>query len=233
MPIPSTETEQQSISVDAGGLSALIRDADPGRVGSASALPIAPNFPFFLLHWPTNWQVGIDGLDAPMWVPYLSRHLILPGCNLNRTIRKGEPPTAAYDAAVLRNIRRGVTYLDVERHRLLNGGKYLREARARDPRTGREGIYYLDGFTNPKDAIPGRRLRFTFDRAASNRWGLHLVESGILRAPSPQVLEELGGRRRSRLQCGGVPRPALRSSGWAPSRRSSADRARPALSTPE
>lgn len=200
MAIPQSDpSTTPAVAADGGGLSALIRDADPGRTGTASRLPISPNFPFFLVHWPTNWQVESEGLEAPTWLPYLSQHVILPGCNLNRTIRKGEPATAAYDAAVLRNVRRGATYLDVERHRLQNGSKYLKEAPCRDPRTGREGIYYLDGFTVPRDAIPGRRLRFRFDRGASNRWRLHLVASGVIRPPSRQILEEILGRKQRKL----------------------------------
>lgn len=200
MAIPRNDSSSSpAVAADGGGLSALIRDADPGRTGTASRLPIAPNFPFFLIHWATNWQVESVGLEGPTWLPYLSRHVILPGCNLNRTIRKGEPATAAYDTAVLRNVRKGATYLDVERHLLQDGGKYLKEAPCRDPRTGREGVYYLDGFTVPRDAIPGRKLRFKFDRGASNRWRLHLVESGVIRAPSQQILEDELNRKRRRL----------------------------------
>lgn len=200
MPIPENNPATTMATPAAGeSLSDLIRDADPGRTGTVNALPISPNFPFFLMHWPTNWQVEEDGFDGPTWLPYLSPHIILPGCNLNRTIRKGEPATAAYDQAVLRNVRRGATYLDVERHRTPDGGKYLREAPCRDPRSGREGVYYLDAFTTPKDAIPGRRLRFHFNRAASNGWRLHLVQSGILSPPPLQILEEIIGRKQRKV----------------------------------
>lgn len=198
MAIPTTPASSGG-AFDSGDLSKLLRDADAGRTGTALALPIAPNYPFFLMHWPTNWQVQSLGLDGPTWVPYLSRHVILPGCNLNRTIKRGEPPTAAYDAAVLKNIRKGATYLDVQRHRLADGRKYLQQAPARDPRTGREGIFFLDAWQTPRDAIQGRRLRFQFDRAAYNAWAISLVVAGVISAPVQQVLEEVTRTKQKRL----------------------------------
>jgi hypothetical protein len=200
MPVPSKGPSSSSAeSAAAGDLSALIRYASPSRTGSAAALPIAPNYPFFLMHWPTDWQVESEGLDGPTWLPGLSRHIILPGCNLNRTLRRGERPEAAYDMAVLQNVRRGATYIDVERHRLQSGGRYLREADCRNTRNGAEGVYYLDAWSTPRDAVPGRRLRFKFDRAGWNQYRLHLVESGVIRPPSGQVLDEIVNRKRRRL----------------------------------
>jgi hypothetical protein len=199
MPVPHTDTAPSATAAEASGLSALIRDAAPGQFGEVTALPVRPNFPFFLLHWPSAWQVEHEGLEEPTWIPLLAQQVILPGCNLHRTLRRGEPPSAAYDAAVLRNTRRGAVFLDVERHRAPDGGRYLREAPCRDPRSGREGVYYLDAFTKPLDAIPGRRLRFVRDRAASNRWCLSLVEPGVLSAPSEQVVDEVLRRHANRV----------------------------------
>ena len=198
MAVPKKTTTPAAQASPGAGLASLIRDATAGRTGAALALPIAPNYPFFLMHWPSNWQVESVGLKEPTWLPYLSRHTILPGCNLNRTLRQGEKASAAYDQAVLANMRKGAEYLDVERH-TVNGGKYLREAPCRDTRNGREGTFYLDAFTPPRDAIPGRRLKFVFDRAAYNKWRLELVLEGVLPPPSRQILEEVIGQKRRRL----------------------------------
>jgi hypothetical protein len=200
MAIPKSRANPASPSeFDSSGLSSLIRDASSGSTSSRIALPIGPNFPFFLIHWPQNWNVESEGLEVPTWLPTFSRHVILPGCNLNRTLRRGERPEAAYDAAVLVNTRRGATYLDPELHRLSSGGKYLREAPCRDPRSGREGVYYLDAWSTPLDALPGRRLRFRLDRAAFNRYRLEVVEQGVIRPPSAEVLRELTRRRGKTL----------------------------------
>ena len=193
-PAPAASTQ-----FNAGDLASLIRDASPNSTSSKPSLPIAPNFPFFLLHWPQNWNVETEGLDAPTWLPYLSRHVILPGCNGNRTLRRGEKPEAAFDLAVLTNTRRGATYIDPERHRLPSGGRYLREADCRNPRNGAEGVFYLDAWTTPRDVLPGRRLRFNLDRGGLDRFRLHLVEQGILRAPGPSLLSDLIRRKRKAL----------------------------------
>lgn len=196
MAIPKTRaTPATPAEFDSSGLSSLIRDAQSASHGAAPALPIAPNFPFFLMHWAQNWTVETEGLKQATWLPLLSRHVILPGCNLNRTLRRGERPEAAYDAAVLLNTRRGAVYLDPDRHRLQAGGKYLREAPCRDPRSGREGVYYLDAWSTPRDGLPGRRLRFNLDRAALNQYRLHMVETGAISAPSTDILRDMIRRR--------------------------------------
>ena len=51
----------------------------------------------------------------------------------------------------------------------------------------------------PRDSVPGRRLRFRFDRAGWNKYRLQLVTSGVIRPPSEQVLEDLLRRKRRRL----------------------------------
>ncbi len=200
MAIPKARsTPAAAAEFDSTGLGSLIRDARSAAHGAEPALPIGPNFPFFLLHWPQNWSVETVGVDRPTWLPLLSRHVILPGCNLNRTLRRGERPEAAYDAAVLLNTRRGATYLDPDRHRLAAGGKYLREAPCRDPRTGREGVFYLDAWSTPRDALPGRRLKFKLDRPAMNAYRLRMVAEGVLRSPSPELLRDLIRRKGKAL----------------------------------
>jgi len=199
MAIPKAKTPAASSQFSATDLSSLIRDASPSSTGTRPALPVGANFPFFLLHWPQNWNVESEGLDSSQWLPYLSRHVILPGCNGNRTLRRGEKPEAAYDAAVLVNSRRGATYIDPDRHRLRNGSRYLKEADCRNPRNGAEGVFYLDAWSTPRDTLPGRRMKFNLDRGALNRFRLHLVETGVIRPPSSALLADLVRRKGKAL----------------------------------
>ena len=77
------------------------------------------------------------------------------------------------------------------RDRLEDGRPYLRKAECRCPRTGREGIYWLDAFQVPEDYLPGKKLRFTFDRVAWNLWRLRLIAHyGLIRPPSPRIIRD-------------------------------------------
>ncbi len=178
-------------------MSALIKDAQDTAHSAAAALPIPANQAFFYMHWPGEWHPETAGLEQATWLPLLSKHILLPGCNLNRTLRKGEPPEAAYDQAVLKNTRRGAVYLLPTVHRLASGGKYIRQADCRNPRNNAPGIYYLEAWQQPRDYIPGRRLKFNFDRAGYNKFRLRMVQLGVIRSPSPSIIDDLLRRRRS------------------------------------
>jgi len=201
MPIPSTPAGGSAASAAAADLSRLISETSGPAEDVSPAWPITPNFPFFLMHWVTDWTVETAGMakGKPTWLPGLVRHIVLPGCNNNRTLKNGEKATAAYDGAVMKNVRQGAQYLDPERHKLANGSKYSRKAPARSP-LGQTGFYFFDAFSSPLDVLPGRKMRFRFDRPEWNRWRLHLVESGVIAPPSPQVLAETQRRHSKRAE---------------------------------
>jgi len=188
MPLPDRQTVSDAVASTSEAMAALIRDAELETSAEGAALPIAPNPAFFLVHWPGEWSVEALGLEEPTWLPLLSKHIILPGCNLNRTLRLGEKPEAAYDQAVLANTRKGATYLLPEVHRLEDGRKYLQQAPCVDPRSGRAGTYYLEAWQTPLETIRGRRLKFRYDREGANRYRLWLVQAGIIRPAAPSVL---------------------------------------------
>ncbi len=185
MPVPKN-------NAGAAGAAYEIRDASLGAVQEKAFLPIAPNVPFFLAHYPENWRVGtVDG--EPYWLPELQRDWILAGANGKRTLRKGDRPEAAYDASHLKMTRNGAVLLDpsivVECDGQSMAG-YLREIECKDPKTGRVGKFYLDRFETPKTPRPGRRLKFNRDRELENRWLLALVEQGFVNPPNPDVVDE-------------------------------------------
>lgn len=200
MPLPPQSPAQPDPGMaTAEAMASLIQDAQQSAHSSAPALPVAANVPFFLMHWGQEWQPEDAGLDETTWLPLFARHLILPGCNLNRTLARGEPPEAAYDMAVLKNTRRGATYLLPELHRLANGRKYLREAPCMNPRTGRRGTYWLEAWEIPRSVVPGKRLKFDYDRAGWNLYRRRMVHLGIIRAPSTATLSDLKKRRHAAL----------------------------------
>lgn len=179
MAIPQTQVVQAPALTDPEELGGLFREIEPAAIGEAPALPIAPNFPFFLLHWPEEWSCETEGLDEPTWLPLLVRHTVLPGCNLNRTLRRDDPPASAYDQAILANQRKGAIYLDPHRY----SPSYRKAAPCRDPITRETGEYWTELWLKPRAPRRGRRLKFANDRAVMNRWRLDRVLDGSIPAP--------------------------------------------------
>lgn len=198
---------QPSQSVDpttglAESFSGLIQQSGEGSDGELKpALPVRPNYKFFLHHWASEWsvvdidvEVEVDGKmkkkKESFWVPTLAKHVVHPGVNMNRTLKTGETPRGAYDGQILLNIRQGSTYLDLAdfRTRLPDGRLYRSQAPARHPQTGAEGIYFLETLMKPRDKVDNKRLKFDIDRPAYNRWRLDLVRLGVVRPPAPAVL---------------------------------------------
>ncbi len=174
-------------------MAAMFEPAKPASITRANLLPTAPNFPFFLMHWSEEWAVETAGLDEPTWLPNLARHNVIPGVNLNRTLRKEDPPEAAYDLAVLTNQRKGAVYM------FWGQFDYLVAADCEDPRTGTRGKFWQESWMKPRAARRGKRLKFRPDRAVMNRFRHELVLSGHIRPPDDDVLEVIRERARQKL----------------------------------
>jgi hypothetical protein len=192
MPTP-TQRRTGASAAKADDLAGLIRESEETTTGQSPALPVAPNWKFFLRHWPSEWSVGmvkVDGKDKPFWLPVISKHEVRPGVNLNRTLKRGEEPRAAYDHQVLADTRQGATYLDLNdwRTRYPNGRRYRAEAPCRDPRTKREGVFFLEACKTPRDKLPNKPLKFDTDRDLYNEWKLRLVQLGAIQSPPASLL---------------------------------------------
>lgn len=189
----------------ADGFAALLRESEETSSGESPALPITPNWKFFLRHFPGEWAIAEveveelvgDGEDAKVrtvsktfWLPTLSKHVVRPGVNLNRTLKKDEEPRAAYDHQVVAMMRQGATYLELNdwRTRYPDGRRYRLEAPARDPRTKREGTFFLEACRTPRDKLPNKPLKFDTDRATYNRWRLQLCQLGVINPPSSATI---------------------------------------------
>lgn len=205
LPTPS----QPAISRgDAADFASLIAPSAETSDGSQSlALPVNPNFKFFLHHWPGEWSVADVEVEVAVgdpekgktkkvkkafWLPTLAKHVVRPGINMNRTLKVGEKPRAAYDGQVLLNMRQGSAYLDLGdfRTRLPDGRLYRSQAPARHPRTGREGLFYLETVKTPRDKVGNKRLKFDIDRPLYNQWRRDLVRLGCIRPPAPSTIRE-------------------------------------------
>lgn len=202
MPTPSPSGSASSTG-KSDSFSGLFTDSDEKTAGDRAALPIAPNFKFFYLHWPSEWSVQSDGFEGSeaWWLPTLAKHVVRPGINMNRTLKRDEPATAAYDRQMMKNRQEGAEYLELSdwRTKVDGGGSYRREAFARDPRTKRAGKHFSEAFATPRDKLPNRRLKFDFDRGAYNRWLLKLVQLGVIVPPSRSVIREHLRMRGERL----------------------------------
>jgi hypothetical protein len=196
MAIPRNQTVSPPSVSDPEQLGGLFRELTPQHIGETAALPVAPNWPFFLLHWPEEWSVETEGLEEPTWLPMVVRHTVLPGCNLNRTLRRDDPPHTAYDQAILANQRKGAIYLDPDAY----SPQYRKAAPCRDPITRQAGEFWAERWQHPRAPRRGKRLKFRIDRADFNAFRLDAVLDGTIPAPLDDVLEVFIDRQRSKVR---------------------------------
>jgi len=211
MPVPKKsrarkskgKSKAQPASLLAAGRSRRTLTSDAAGMGRHS---IEPSQPFFLIHHPRSWRLATQGLDGPTLVPDLQRREVQPGVNGMRTRQPHEPEEATYQAALESDVRNGWTVLypdeEVPSSCLPDGIEeegYLREYPCRGPISQRTGSHYVEVWSVPVATYPGEQQRYSFDRAAYNRWLVHLVESGRIEGPSARVRAELATRASSRV----------------------------------
>lgn len=195
MPMPeSAAPPTDQVGAD---LRHLMRDATEGAASSVR-LAVAPTAPFFLRHHPEAWEVVVEGMNEPTWVPILVPHFIVPGAAGIRTLAKGMRQEEAFRDSVSRaQTYEGWSYLDRAMQipadllpRGVPSGGYCRSMPCADPRTGSVGHYHCEAWNVPVATPPGRRQRFAYDRGLYNRFRAWLVEEGILQPPADYVFDE-------------------------------------------
>lgn len=182
MPIPPNAIE------GGNAFSGQIRPANLAEVESRELLKMEANSPFFLVHYPQNWECVSEGLKGPTWLPVLQRDWLMPGVNMKRTRRRDEPVEAMYDQSHLKIQRDGGVILP---QTISAGGVdgYLRSIPCKHPRNGIEGTFYLDAWEVPS-LRPGKRPKFNRDAAGYNQWRLALVEEGHIASADPSIISE-------------------------------------------
>lgn len=183
------------------------QDANLAGVQAQSLLPVRPGFPFFLVHNAENWNVGlIDGV--PWWLPELQNDWLEPGVNNKKTLKKGQPPEAAYDESHVRMTRNGAVILELSvvvpvtnadgtiEH--ING--YLKQIACEDPRSKRRGLCFHTRWESPKPPRKGKRLKWSRDTDGFNRWRLALVAMGLIKPPHPDLIDEKKARAQYHVE---------------------------------
>lgn len=186
-------------------LVSLMRPVDPAQSQTVPRLAASPNVEFFLRHHPAQWEAESDGLDEMTWLPDIGPMYLAPGAHLVRTRRSGEDPRKTWEHAANVDGNKGWIQLDAFREIPTDclppgvpAGGYLRGVQCKDPKSGAEGVRYIEAWSVPAQPVPGRPQRFKFDRASYNRWRLWLVTSGQVPAPSPDVIAEMKASKQGR-----------------------------------
>lgn len=204
MPMPESAPAQQTSPIAFGeDLSHLVKKAEiGGLIQDKKFLPVAPNHGFLKMHWRGNYELETEGLEYPEVLPEVIDHYLVPGVDLCRTRRPGEPVAAGFDMSQLQNSRQGAMYIPAETVVHVPATKvgdtvipavtydgYLRSMDCKS-KTGTEGVYYFDPFERPSMPMPGKEYQRKFDRGAFNRWRLQLVKMGVLPPAPPAIVEE-------------------------------------------
>lgn len=161
-------------------------------------LEVRPNEPFiyhFAPRDPGNWspQVIEGGSDVPeddvgvWWLPMLKMLPERPGVLGVHTPKKGDPSG--------RHIRDAKSRLEERGHTIIpRSENYCVAQECRDPRTKREGMYYMDAWSTPKVRLQGKAQKFEFDRQRYRRWLLSLIRRGVIQPPHPDVVDARAAR---------------------------------------
>ncbi len=184
MPIP----KNQPVGGNAGA-TWDIQDHTTSAIAKVALPRVRPNPSFFLMHHHENWAIETEGLDDPTWLPLLQHEIVSPGLNTHRTLKKGEPSSAAYERAQAILKRRGFTILphDIKIDGVVG---YMKTAKVAHPLTGREGLVHFERWEYPRAKRDGKRQKYDLDRGEMNRFRLRLVELGHIRPPTAEIVAE-------------------------------------------
>lgn len=185
-------------------LASLVHDST--SIDEVTRVLSKPTAPFLLQHHPNAWEVATEGLDKPTWVPILHPRIIRMGANGMRTTKPGAPASDAYQRAIDIDSRHGVTTIPldliVKAEHLPNGmpeGRYIRTVDVTDPATKANGTKHIEAWQTPAHTPMGQVQEFTFDRAAYNRWRVHLVVAGVVGKPPGSVIEKAKRKHGTRV----------------------------------
>lgn len=181
MPIPSLPESTYQVN-----------DLNPSTVQAANVLAAKVRPVFHLVHYPRastgGWEIGsviekvkVKGkwTEQPVayWLPELTEVPVVPGANLCRTLKRGEPPENAYREQLTWFARSGRIAIPMD---AIVGdiAGYVRNTPCRNPLNGRSGLYHFDAWSIPKVVREGKGVKYHRDQYAFNAWRLELVRHG-------------------------------------------------------
>lgn len=177
MPLPGAPTPQKHGATVAQGSFATASQT----TNTQALAKLRPRGPFILMHHPNNWEVRVEGLDAPTWLPVLKQISISPGAGGVEL----EGNRVMHQNMVAKRIASGWVQIPEQ-------PPYRREIKVA------RGIYNADAFERLEVYSDGG-YELTYDHAAHNRWRLHLVESGVIPPIRTTVRDRLIKRLQGRL----------------------------------
>lgn len=165
----------------------------PEAARPSDALNIEANYPFSLWAFPhddSGWFAGKITEGAPdeigTWLlPQLHREVHQAGVNGHRTLPAGADAYVAHERPFAKLRAAGGVYLDPA-----VVGDYRCE-RTAHPTVGRRGKHHYTVFDRPSEPRPGRLQEMVRDEQAYRRWLLGLVRSGVVPAPSDDILRTI------------------------------------------
>lgn len=210
-PVAPPATQQPPVSE----LVSAMRAPSPASMGAVSYFTMEPAPRFFLLHSPTDWEVvQVSGevlghkLEGAYFLPVLTKLLEVPGSSPGmRTRRRDESEDKSFADALDYRRRAGWAVLDrsqtIASAFLPAGmpeGPYIREVSVRSPSTGAAGVAYVEAWQVPLRTAPGRAQAFRYDHASNALWRASLCLSGVIAAPTEDVIAPLVRGYKARVR---------------------------------
>ena len=178
-----------------------------GVDAGSGVLQCDPNNDWYYMHAPgNNWRPSVH-LEKTCWIPMLIRHVLAPGVNGVRTLRRGEEPQSAYKASVAKFRDEGYVHLDpsidVPPEYLPEGvpaGGYVRTMPSRGQRSGRAGAYYFEAWDVPQRTNRNDEQKFVYDHPKHEAWCAWLVTSGQIVPPDEYTTSRIVAKSTRQLE---------------------------------
>lgn len=185
------------------GIPSTTFEADLTGIAGDKRPDIDPSPYFFLIHRPTergSWDLVVEGVEAPTWVPALSPFLLQPGSSGVRTLEKGEAAERAWSASIQRVRDQGHTVLPMDLAvppelcpAGVQPGSLVRYTEVKGG-----GKRWHTAFERLEVGLGGKVV-VTTDRPAWNRFRAWMVAEGKIAPPIAAVLRDYRQRIEERI----------------------------------
>lgn len=171
-------------------------------LGGGERFPASPNQPFALVHnrgHNGSWNLEIEGLKRPMWLPSLAPVILAPGAN-GVGGAAGDGGARITDGFLLRMAKRGA---EVVREQFIWRGEpgYLRAIPCEEPRTHTRGMFYHTRFERLRPPVTMEGVGdAVLERALWNQWRVALVTEGLVSEPDQRTIEQHIDELQSKLE---------------------------------